>query len=1054
MRIAKSLERSLVRAVLVGGKVITRPFQPDIKQSTTVRNRRRIPTLMRTAATSFLISLALLLPATAATFEVNTLNDAGPGSLRQAITDANASAENDMIQISVPGSIVLQTDLPALLGTVTISGLGANRLAISPVTNAVFQGPIFNVDATAVVLINGVTIEKCRNGAVVNRGMLTLEQCVLRRNQRAQVGGAILNLGNLVVRRSTLSDNVARGDTNGGSAHGGAILNGENGHLSVVSSTISGNKAVGGDGVFGNFLTKKFAGSASQSDSDIYYNLVDPPDAQHPLGRRTTLGAWWQENGFDPTDGSAPGEAKAAYLNNGDLGFGRDMHILQRGSDVVSYVSNYTLNLDRSSPDQNPLSADAAAARDPERAIATVCMEYSPINNPVPTAPVVKFFVYQGVGPNAIRVGGADLDGNGVKFTPQLCMVCHGGTPPPGNGWTLNQVLASNSHFREFDLASFKFPRPGTRVDDPSRSSPNTNTTVDEQAAFRSLNEKVLAANPSAAIRELVQGWYGGPGLPQSTQNTTFVPVGWQSQAQLYRDVVGTSCRTCHVAQEGTLNFDAYSKFSAFRFTIENEVISSTSKVMPHARVAFANFWRDGRANTLANFTGPGWPQIGTGNITGGPGGEAAGAGIYSMAFFSQPAVDIVTSTIAFNSAASGVGTTISGATGGGFYRGNGSWTLGNTLIANNFVQESVFFSRDLRGNFTSNGFNLIGNTSDATIGNPQPSDLTDIVNPKISPLLGRLAKTPFHVLLYDSPAVDKGSAATDPSSGLLIATDQRGAARPLDFSNIPPAGGGDNSDIGAYERVSSVLRNISTRGQVLNGGSVLIGGFIVVGDSAKDVLIRAAGPSLAAFGIPGVLADPVLELHGPSPFATITNDNWRDTQEAQIIATGIPPTNDLEPAIVTALAPGAYTAIVRGGNGGTGVGIVEVYDLAEESVLANISTRGFVGTGDDVMIGGMIVQGEGSLPVVVRAIGPSLSVSDALADPALELRDGNGALVAANDNWRSDQEADLIATTIPPSSDLESALVQTLAPGNYTAIVRGLNNTTGVALVEAYSLE
>jgi hypothetical protein len=134
-------------------------------------------------------------------------------------------------------------------------------------------------------------------------------------------------------------------------------------------------------------------------------------------------------------------------------------------------------------------------------------------------------------------------------------------------------------------------------------------------------------------------------------------------------------------------------------------------------------------------------------------------------------------------------------------------------------------------------------------------------------------------------------------------------------------------------------------------------------------------------------------------------------------------------------------------------VGIVEVYNLADESILANISTRGFVGTGDDVMIGGMIVQGGDPLPVIVRAIGPSLPVAEALGDPTLELRDGDGALVAANDNWRSDQEADLIATSIPPSNDLESAIVRELAPGNYTAIVRGVNNTTGVALVEAYDL-
>jgi hypothetical protein len=254
----------------------------------------------------------------------------------------------------------------------------------------------------------------------------------------------------------------------------------------------------------------------------------------------------------------------------------------------------------------------------------------------------------------------------------------------------------------------------------------------------------------------------------------------------------------------------------------------------------------------------------------------------------------------------------------------------------------------------------------------------------------------------------------------------------------------------------TTTLGNISTRLRVETGNNVLIGGFIVTGTQPKKVIVRAIGPSLSSL-FTGVLADPVLELHGPGGFSTITNDDWRSTQQAEIIATGIPPTNDLESAIVATLPANnaAYTAIVRGLNNGTGIGVVEAYDLdrAVDSKLANISTRGLVQTGNNVMIGGMIVQGQNSLRVIVRAIGPSLPLAGALGDPTLELHDGNGALIAANDNWRSDQEAEIIATTIPPSNDLESAIVRNLAPGNYTAIVRGVNNTIGVALVEAYNL-
>jgi hypothetical protein len=240
----------------------------------------------------------------------------------------------------------------------------------------------------------------------------------------------------------------------------------------------------------------------------------------------------------------------------------------------------------------------------------------------------------------------------------------------------------------------------------------------------------------------------------------------------------------------------------------------------------------------------------------------------------------------------------------------------------------------------------------------------------------------------------------------------------------------------------------------VETGNNVLIGGVIVTGTQPKKIIVRAIGPSLP---LVGVLADPVLELRDSSGALIRSNDNWRSDQEAEIIATGIPPSNDLESAIVATLPANnsAYTAIMRGVNNGTGIGVVEAYDLDRtvDSKLANISTRGFVQTGDNVLIGGLIVVGQNPLRVIVRAIGPSLSITGKLADPTLELRDGNGALIRANDNWRSDQEAEIIATGIPPTNDLESAIVQNVAPGNYTAIVRGVNGTTGIALVEVYAL-
>ena len=259
------------------------------------------------------------------------------------------------------------------------------------------------------------------------------------------------------------------------------------------------------------------------------------------------------------------------------------------------------------------------------------------------------------------------------------------------------------------------------------------------------------------------------------------------------------------------------------------------------------------------------------------------------------------------------------------------------------------------------------------------------------------------------------------------------------------------------------MLANISTRLVEGTGGDVGIGGFIVTGTQPKRVIVRAIGPSLP---LPGKLANPTLGLYGPGGALIQSNDNWRSSQEAEIIATGLQPTSDLESAIVATLPASpagiSYTAIMSGVNNTTGLGLVEVYDLdsAADSKLANISTRGQVLTDSDVMIGGVIVVGPDPQKVVVRAIGPSLGkvgVAGALQDPTLELHDSNGALLVSNDNWRSSQEAEIMATGLQPTNDLESAIVTTLPSSpsgiGYTAILRGVNDTTGVALVEFYAL-
>jgi len=236
----------------------------------------------------------------------------------------------------------------------------------------------------------------------------------------------------------------------------------------------------------------------------------------------------------------------------------------------------------------------------------------------------------------------------------------------------------------------------------------------------------------------------------------------------------------------------------------------------------------------------------------------------------------------------------------------------------------------------------------------------------------------------------------------------------------------------------------------------------IVTGNDPKKVLLRGIGPSVSSGGVPvpGRLEDPVLELHDGNGTLLTSNDNWKDSpQRSEIEGSGLAPSDDKESAILRTLNPGAYTAILRGKDDSSGIGLVEAYDLntAADSIVANISSRGFVETGDNVMIGGFILGNQsGSAKVLVRAIAPSLKnqLAEAMEDPVLELHDRNGALIASNDNWKDNQQAEIEATGIPPTHDLESAMVRTVAPAAYTVIVRGTNNTIGVAVVEIYNLK
>ena len=368
---------------------------------------------------------------------------------------------------------------------------------------------------------------------------------------------------------------------------------------------------------------------------------------------------------------------------------------------------------------------------------------------------------------------------------------------------------------------------------------------------------------------------------------------------------------------------------------------------------------------------------------------------------------------------------------------------------------------------FTNNVTNYVGVPSTATPA-LQAASPAWLVNSSVSPLLminTEADPMPFSQLgdmttKLDALGVTNYQALTLPGSLHSFdywptVKDQAIAFLAAGFGRTPPPPTPSPSP--TPDSGTKKLVNVSTRVQVQSGDKVMIGGFIITSESAKRVALRAIGPSLAQAGLNGVLADPILELYDSSGSLIEQNDNWGSLPE-DVIASGLTPNDAAESVITATLSPGSYTAVLRGANSSLGIALFELYDLdPASSRVSNISTRGDVGTGDDAMIGGFIIGGSEPTKVLIRAIGPSLAaldIADALQNPVLELRNSDGSVLFANDNWRTDQEQQIVSSGIPPSDDRESAIVATLSPGNYTAVVHDGGNSTGVGLVEVYTLE
>lgn len=538
------------------------------------------------------------------------------------------------------------------------------------------------------------------------------------------------------------------------------------------------------------------------------------------------------------------------------------------------------------------------------------------------------------------------------------------------------------------------------------------------------------------------------------------------------------------------------------------------------------------------------------------------GGGIYSSFNNNTTKVSLRNCTITICES-SGTGTA-SGDGGGGLHMvgNNGQYNLGNCIVAGNLSSANPSTNPDIRGNFTSDGHNLIGNVGFSTgfsnnVNGDQVGTPGAPKPPSLGPLTSYGGPTITHALLSGSTAINAGDDSLAPP------TDQRGYFRSgtsdigaFEFNGIAPApptvvtgsatnitstsatlnasvnpnglgttfqfvsdfasfavqdaGSGTNpvafsisvtgltpntqyhlnatatSNSGTSQGVQQsfttlaaptptptptpgLVGNVSTRLPVGTGDNALFEGFIVQGPvgSTKKIMVRAIGPSLLPFGVADALGDPVLEIRDAGSAVVATNDNWGTTQvggiitgdqSAEIGASGLAPGNNLESAIIANLAPGSYTAVVRGVGDTIGTGVVDAYDLsaASSAKLANVATRGLIQPGDKLMIAGFIIQ-NGSVTAVVRAIGPSLSafgVTNALPDTTLQLRDQNGVIVRENDDWQSDQKAELEATSLQPSDPLEAAVVVTIPPGQYTAQVRGKPEATGTGVVQVYFLQ
>jgi hypothetical protein len=979
--------------------------------------------------------------ACAATLTVNSKNDSGgtcPGptcTLAQAIAVA---ATGDTINFSVGGSISFPSGGVIITRDVIISGPGANVLNITGADS------IFEIDSGNVTM-SGLTIGPGDFGFQLIGGTLTLNDCAVSGNDL--FGGITTASGTtLVMNRCTISGNQARNDVV--DTLGGGGVN-SNGTTTLTNCTISGNIAVRDnfsfDGGYGGGLYCA-AGTVTLTNCTVTNNGADNAGGGIMAGGGTVTltSTIVAENGFNSKNqGNVGPDCRGGFSTHGYNLIG-----IQDGSS--GFANNVKHDL-------------VGTAASPRKASLDTLQD-----NGGPTK--THALLSDSPAIDAGNATGATTDQRGFPRPSDFMNVANAGDGSDTGAFELQDPCGAINH-----VVKNKNDSGADSLRDVIANvcSGSTITFADDVRGTIDLTTAELVVNKALIIE--------GPGADLLTlQRST------ASGTSGFRVFNVSGSVDVSIAGLTIANGNASSGFGGAILNTATLYMSDDAITGNSAVFGGGGIHNNGGTMSLRNCTvsgnttnngGAGILNSGTlsfnrSTLSGNVAQNGNGGGLVNTG-----TATITRSTIANNSA--------TGA-GGGIHGPSGTINMGDTIVALNTAPSGPDFNAIL----TSQGFNLVGDHDGLLFAKGFASDKIGVTAAqlKLDVLQNNGGPTMTHALLAGSVAIDAGFA----SGGT---TDQRGLLRPVDFPDLPNATGGDGSDIGAFEFQSpmatptptpgptatptptpippGILGNISTRLQVGTGDNALFAGFIISGNAPKKVLIRSAGPSLGQFGVPGTLGNPTLELHDVNSTIAV-NDDWQTTQiggvisfdqTAEIQNSGAAPTDNAEPAIIATLQPGSYSAIVQGAGGTQGVATVELYDLTPNngSELANISTRGLVQTGDNVLVGGFIVTTQPT-NVLIRATGPSLipfGISNALANPQLTLHDANGTL-AANDDWQTTEMGGVIngnqvgyiqSTGLAPGDPAESAVIALLAPGNYTAIVQGVSGGTGVGLIEVYTI-